>query len=756
MYITPIGIMGITGYPVTFFSSIQNQTNFFKENRMQNVKIRGFFISGFLAVLLAGCFNPIAVTPPKTGGSALDPFTVDVTIGKQGEARSVAGLDAKRIKGEGPESIRNFIQLIVTDSQGKIVAFTERRRESAEEKAAAFFINSIDFGKTYHFLLLMGHWDRNGETDGLYVYRENSPPTLLAAGLETREVTGGGTIRITMWPIVVDTSFTTTNADVPLDSRTIGPEMLSGTPQPATLLPVEWNVMWTITRGNGGNGLNDLIRAQKVMDPNAGELLRLQRMETSAKGDGFSFPVEIDAPAETGNVITLDIKAYTSGAHLIGTSGSAYFKLEYVPFSLLDSKSTAIWSKFDNDSKFDLSKGGPVWIIRNGINDEVQNGATNFTNLGDETANGNGAVVFNVTVIEDESLKILDGEFVGPVNSAKTTVKFTTDGYNGEAELYYAVVQPDEEPDYSSYILLDPALPAKEGHQKSISINTAGTHDVYLILFKGGKVSHPLVLNTQETVNPEPPPAISPDMVPVKGGTFMMGNTRAGTGKNDDKKARADEKVVHAVTVSDFYISKYEVTQEEWKEVMENNPSYKKDDNLPVEYITWYDAVEYCNRRSIKEKLTPVYSGSKDKITCDFTQNGYRLPTEAEWEYAAKGGKDAVTYTIYAGSDTPADVAWYNKTSKGKSYPVGQKTPNSLGLYDMSGNVREWCWDRYDASYYGKSPSTNPPGPDKGVYRVSRGGGWYYGDLYIRVTDRSIDDPNAKLIYMGLRVVRSK
>jgi formylglycine-generating enzyme required for sulfatase activity len=710
---------------------------------MKNAKLKGFFAFGFLAVLFAGCFNPVTATSPKTDDSAAEPFTIRVTISKKGEVRSVAGLDADLIKAAGPGGVRNFIQLIVTNSEGNIVAFEERRRESAGKAAAPLSIDSIVFGDTYCFLLLMGHWERNGESAGRYLYHEGRPPTLLATGLKEQKITDSGEIVITMWPIVVDTSFAAANTDVPEDSRTTGPKMLSGTPLPSELLPVEWDAVWTIKRGKAEGGLNDLIRAQKVMDPASGDLLRLKAKRTSARGDGFNVPVQINVPAETGNVITQNIGAYTSGPHLIGTSGSAYFNLEYVPFSLTGPKSAGIWNKFDDGSKFDLSAEGPVWIIRNGINDEVQDTATNFTSLGDGTANGNGAVVFTVTEARAaDTLKIWNGKVLGAGNSANPILMFATAGYQGKAALYYAAVKPGKKPAYSSYIPLG-SVGVGASHLKQIPIGTAGNYDVYLMLFKGGKVSEPLVINNGTPVVPS-------NMMFVQGGTFNMGST--GT------DARADEKPVHQVTVSDFYIDRYEITQQEWEKIMglNKNRSKWKGDNLPAAQVTWYEAVEYCNLRSAAEGLDPVYSGSGDKIVCDFSRNGYRLPTEAEWEYAAKGGAKAAAYTLYAGSNTPGDVAWYDANSGAKIHPIGQKDPNSLGLHDMSGNVREWCWDRYNASYYAKSPAKNPAGPETGGYRVSRGGGWQYGTKYIRVTDRSIDAPTTLLNYMGLRVVRSK
>ena len=237
----------------------------------------------------------------------------------------------------------------------------------------------------------------------------------------------------------------------------------------------------------------------------------------------------------------------------------------------------------------------------------------------------------------------------------------------------------------------------------------------------------------------------------VQAGTFQMGS-------NDGD---SDEKPVHKVTISDFYIGKYEVTQKEWEEVMGGNPSYFKGDNLPVEKVSWYDAVEFCNKKSRKEGLTPCYSGSGKNITCNFNANGYRLPTEAEWEYAARGGHLANGSNLrnggytYSGSDNIDDVAWYSDNSGRKTHPVGQKQPNELGLYDMSGNVWEWCWDWYDDDYYSSSSGNNPKGPSMGSFRVLRGGSWEDYDCYCRVANRFNFHPDFGDDSYGFRFVRT-
>lgn len=242
----------------------------------------------------------------------------------------------------------------------------------------------------------------------------------------------------------------------------------------------------------------------------------------------------------------------------------------------------------------------------------------------------------------------------------------------------------------------------------------------------------------------EEAPQISEGFVLIEAGSFSMGTS-------DGLPA---ERPVHEITISrSFYMSKYEVTQKQWREVMGTNPVwFKKGDNLPVVLVSWYDAVEYCNKLSEREGLKLCYSGSTDNIQCDFSANGYRLPTEAEWEYAARGGKKSRGYK-YAGGDSAESIGWYSGNSGGKMHEVGTKQPNELGLYDMSGNVSEWCWDWYDYYYYASSPSTDPRGPLDGSGRVFRSTSWQDNEIDLRVARRNYSSYPGEGI--GFRPVRT-
>jgi formylglycine-generating enzyme required for sulfatase activity len=235
-------------------------------------------------------------------------------------------------------------------------------------------------------------------------------------------------------------------------------------------------------------------------------------------------------------------------------------------------------------------------------------------------------------------------------------------------------------------------------------------------------------------------------MVRVKGGTFIMGSPASEPERSDDEGPQ------HRVTVSPFYMGKYQVTQAEYKAVIGTNPSKFKGNNLPVEMVSWYDAVEYCNRLSLREGLSPAYTVNGTDVTWNRSADGYRLPTEAEWEYAAKGGDGSPGNYTYSGSNNPDDVAWYQNNSGERTHEVGGKAPNGLGLYDMSGNVEEWCWDLY--GNYSSNEQTNPIGAVSGASRVIRGGSWDgYGQV-LRSASRNCNTPSYWSDSIGFRLVR--
>jgi len=236
---------------------------------------------------------------------------------------------------------------------------------------------------------------------------------------------------------------------------------------------------------------------------------------------------------------------------------------------------------------------------------------------------------------------------------------------------------------------------------------------------------------------------IGGEYVLVDGGAFLMGGDGC-----------SDEKPVHRVNVNSFYLSRYETTQAEWNFVMGNNLSEFKGDSLPVENVSWFDAVNFCNRLSKAEGLQKCYTGTGSEISCNFSANGYRLPTEAEWEYAAAGGKNDIK-SIFSGSNNIKEVAVFEGNCRDSTNSVGSLKPNELGIYDMTGNVSEWCWDWYDVyPAEGKSRS-NPSGPNKGFLRVIRGGSWYNYDKCSRVCCRNLYNPNDTYFYLGFRVARS-
>jgi len=256
--------------------------------------------------------------------------------------------------------------------------------------------------------------------------------------------------------------------------------------------------------------------------------------------------------------------------------------------------------------------------------------------------------------------------------------------------------------------------------------------------------------------------SLGAEMVLVKRGSFQMGNV------NSDSEGNSDEKPVHIVRFTyDFWIGKTEVTFDEYVAYcfdtlanMPNDRGWGKG-KRPVINVKWFEAVSFCNWLSQKEGLKVAYDKDGNlldrngKVTKDITQvEGYRLPTEAEWEYAARGGPGSKGFK-YAGSNTLSEVGWFTGNSGSKTQPVGQKKANELGLHDMSGNVWEWCHDW--KGYYSASGLTNPVGPDSGSSRVYRGGSWYSSEQFCRAASRNSGTPAGSYIdgVLGFRVVRT-
>jgi formylglycine-generating enzyme required for sulfatase activity len=226
----------------------------------------------------------------------------------------------------------------------------------------------------------------------------------------------------------------------------------------------------------------------------------------------------------------------------------------------------------------------------------------------------------------------------------------------------------------------------------------------------------------------------SEKMVLVPAGSFIMG---------DEEEVDAQP---HEVSMSSFYIDTHLVTQAEYEKLMQDNPSRWKGSSNPVEQVRWSDAVRYCNARSRAEGLQPCYDLTT--WTCDFSANGYRLPTEAEWEYACRANT-ATAFFFGKDSSSLKDYAWFDKNSGGRPQPVGQKTANPWGLYDACGNVWEWCNDFYKVDYYQESPKENPRGPETGETKVVRGGAWKFSAESCRSGYRYNEDPGYADVCFG-------
>ena len=268
----------------------------------------------------------------------------------------------------------------------------------------------------------------------------------------------------------------------------------------------------------------------------------------------------------------------------------------------------------------------------------------------------------------------------------------------------------------------------------------------------------------QSAVTPDNTAAPDEGFVLIKGGSFQMGSP-------ESEAWRSDDETQHPVTVSDFYMASYEVTQAEYAEITGVNPSHFSGGNLPVENVSWLEAIAYCNAKSEREGLTPVYTIEGQNVSWNREADGYRLPTEADWEYACRAGTETPFYMDP--SPSAEDANYYGhypyeiegnyfaqdvlETKPGEyretTVEVGSFAPNPYGLYDMHGNVGEWVWD-----YYGSYPSeeqTDPTGPDSGALRVYRGGGWNDFAKNMRSAYRATLEQEHKSFNLGFRLVRN-
>ncbi|MCE5248667.1 SUMF1/EgtB/PvdO family nonheme iron enzyme [bacterium] len=289
-----------------------------------------------------------------------------------------------------------------------------------------------------------------------------------------------------------------------------------------------------------------------------------------------------------------------------------------------------------------------------------------------------------------------------------------------------------------------------QAFQVAMNTNSPESYNSYIITYPAGRHSADAkarlkAFDEQKALNEKVRLGLSQfsiKLVTVPGGSFLMGSESGGD----------EEKPAHKVSVNGFQMGETEITQNQYKAVTGNNPAFNKEfDNNPVERVTWFDAIKFCNTLSEKLNLEPCYNPGTG--ACDFTKNGFRLPTEAEWEYACRSGTGTDYYT---GDDqrAMATAGWFAGNSGEKSHRTGGKAANSFALFDMHGNVWEWCNDWYAKDYYAKSPAVNPTGPASGTDRVVRGGSWIENAKGCRSARRREYDPKKDYSDIGFRIVR--
>ena len=309
-----------------------------------------------------------------------------------------------------------------------------------------------------------------------------------------------------------------------------------------------------------------------------------------------------------------------------------------------------------------------------------------------------------------------------------TTATLTAD-YSWSGEIVSIAMEVSEDEDFANANSFEASVSGN-----SLAVTATGlkaeTKYYYRIIIDTGSVtfeSETRTFETLKTIFSLTVNGVIFEMVYVEGGTFDMGAT---TEQGSD--AESDEKPVHSVTLDGYYIGKFEVTLELWEAVMGSKPSSNVGAQYPVENVTWEDCQEFISSLN------------------SLTGRTFRLPAEAEWEYAARGGNKS-SHFKYSGSDNIGDVAWYSSNSGATIHLVGTKSPNELGIYDMSGNVSEWCSDWYGS--YSAEEQTNPQGPSSGSFRVFRGGSWFDGARNCRVSNRHNHVPSFSDGYLGLRLV---
>ncbi len=326
------------------------------------------------------------------------------------------------------------------------------------------------------------------------------------------------------------------------------------------------------------------------------------------------------------------------------------------------------------------------------------------------------------------------------------------EGVPGQPYIYSAFAVNSPPQPHFEWLLDDSVIAARSpSRQLSITFPDDGWYYLRVNLYdsESGRLAATTIIHINIRVSF---PDIATANIPA--GKFMMGS---------DKNFY--EQPVHQITLSKrIAVGRTEVLQHEWRAVMGYNPSWFKGDSLPVENISWNDAVDFCNRLSVRAGLVPCYTMLDDSVVCNFAASGYRLPTEAEWEYSARGGTTTDCYRgdylqTNEGCSPPdpalSPIGWYCANADQMTHTAGGKLPNAFGLYDVIGNVSEWCWDYYSDSTYRTSPTTDPQGPNSGAERLLRGGAFNNSIFTLRVSNRGIQFPLHPSYTTGFRVVRT-